>query len=229
MSGIAPATTSISASVGRGGVNRSTDVTTVQHLLNVKTKAGLKEDGSCGPKTISAILAFQKTFLPNPDGKIDVGGSSWRHLTGQGPAVLTLVQLPQACGFGYYSYSTSDRQFGTTDAVQTLLDVSKTFRLNVPDIQIGIGDMSFEHGGHMSPHATHQNGRQIDIRPLRTDKMHSPCNYKDDIYSRDYTRLLVNSFLAHSNVRRILFNDPQIKGVHPYSGHDNHLHVETHK
>ena len=215
----------ISASVGRGGVNRSMDVMTIQKLLNNKTHAGLIADGVCGQKTIEAILAFQRTFLPNPDGRIDPGGSSWRRLAA-GPH---LVQLPQVCGIGYYSYAAADRQFGTEHTMQAIRDVARTFLSNLPAVQIGIGDISFEHGGHMAPHVTHRNGQQADIRPLRTDAMHLQCDYHDPTYSRDYTRLLASSFLAHRNVRRILFNDSHIHGVHPFAGHDNHLHVEMHR
>src|SRR5262249_54277832 len=63
---------SISAPVGRGGKNNSQDVVTVQNALNAKAKAGLKVDGKCGPKTIGAIEAFQKTIgMTRPDGRID--------------------------------------------------------------------------------------------------------------------------------------------------------------
>ena len=219
---------SIGASVGLGGMNRSADVITIQKLLNKRAHAGLGVDGVCGHNTIQAILDFQKTFLPNPDGRVDPGGSTWRRLSSPA-ATSMLVQLPQMSGLGYYSYSTADRQFGTADAIQAIRDVALTFRLNLVSVQIGIGDISFEHGGQMSPHASHRNGRQVDIRPLRTDQMHLPCDYHDSAYSRDYTRLLAQSFLAHRNVRHILFNDSQIQHVHSFAGHDNHLHVEMRK
>ncbi|MDQ2980402.1 MAG: hypothetical protein M3R62_14420 [Acidobacteriota bacterium] len=55
----------ISASVGAaGGVNRSTDVGTVQRLLNQVTPVlggpspPLEPDSKCGPKTIAAIQKF---------------------------------------------------------------------------------------------------------------------------------------------------------------------------
>jgi murein endopeptidase len=36
---------------------------------------------------------------------------------------------------------------------------------------------------------------------------------------------LVNSILKDSNVEKIYFNDPNVTGVSPWKGHDNHLHV----
>ena len=76
------ASNKISASVGQGGKNVKADVITVQTLLN-KKGAKLTVDGSCGPKTIAAITAFQKQVvkLAKPDGRIDVGGATWKALT----------------------------------------------------------------------------------------------------------------------------------------------------
>lgn len=70
----------ISASVGQGGVNKRIDVQVVQALLNRATRAGLALDGRCSPVTVAAIKAFQKGFMPNPDGRIDVDRTSWKNL-----------------------------------------------------------------------------------------------------------------------------------------------------
>lgn len=83
----------ISASVGVGGVNRDGDVRVVQQLL---ADAGFDPgpvDGDFGDRTRRAILAFQKTFLTSPDGRIDPGGK-------------TIARLAQA-GKGGASPSTS--------------------------------------------------------------------------------------------------------------------------
>jgi peptidoglycan hydrolase-like protein with peptidoglycan-binding domain len=65
---------SMKASVGSGGKNSQEDVQAVQVALNKRAKAGLKVDGQCGPKTIAAIKAFQKSLgQPTPDGRIDPG------------------------------------------------------------------------------------------------------------------------------------------------------------
>lgn len=76
------ATVSISASVGKGGVNRSADVTIVQNLLLARGYTSIGEaDGDCGDKTIKAILEYQKGYMRQPDGRIDPGGNTWRHLS----------------------------------------------------------------------------------------------------------------------------------------------------
>src|SRR6266567_1242785 len=64
----------ISATVGRGGKNKPEDVQAVQAQLNRRAGAGLVVDGKCGPKTIAAISAFQKTLgMRSPDGLIEPG------------------------------------------------------------------------------------------------------------------------------------------------------------
>jgi peptidoglycan hydrolase-like protein with peptidoglycan-binding domain len=73
----------ISAAVGKGGANVPADVKLVQQLLNAKNNAGLTEDGAIGPATVNAIAAFQKKIFNGwADGKIDVGGSTWKNLSG---------------------------------------------------------------------------------------------------------------------------------------------------
>jgi peptidoglycan hydrolase-like protein with peptidoglycan-binding domain len=72
----------ISASVGQGGVNQPGDVVIVQNLLIARGFPGIgTADGDCGPKTIAAIKAYQAGFLRKPDGKVDPGGTTWRHLS----------------------------------------------------------------------------------------------------------------------------------------------------
>ncbi len=74
----------LGGSVGRGGVNVAADVATVQDLL---ADAGVDPgpvDGVAGPRTIAAIEEFQRRFLVQPDGRIDVDGRSWNELLGLG-------------------------------------------------------------------------------------------------------------------------------------------------
>jgi putative chitinase len=77
----------ITASVGKGGVNSYEDVKTVQILMNMNMDrlvpfADLELDGGAGRTTIAAIQEFQRRELamPNPDGRIDPGGQSFKKL-----------------------------------------------------------------------------------------------------------------------------------------------------
>ncbi|MGL4512209.1 MAG: peptidoglycan-binding domain-containing protein [Lacipirellulaceae bacterium] len=77
----------ISASVGKGGKNKPEDVQAVQEMLNDFTKLGgfkkLDVDGQIGPKTLSAIAAFQTEVvgMPKADSRIDPGGESVKVLS----------------------------------------------------------------------------------------------------------------------------------------------------
>lgn len=72
---------SLTGSVGKLGANKPNDTRIIQTLLTQhKTNPGVI-DGLCGKKTITAITLFQKGFLSWPDGRIDVGGMSWRKLS----------------------------------------------------------------------------------------------------------------------------------------------------
>ena len=72
--------TTISASVGEGGANKTDDVRAVQRLLTGAGHDPKGIDGRYGTNTRDAILSFQRTFLDNPDGRIDPGGATLRRL-----------------------------------------------------------------------------------------------------------------------------------------------------
>jgi hypothetical protein len=92
--------------------------------------------------------------------------------------------------------------------------------------EIGVGHLSLREGGDTPDHSQHERGTHVDLRPIRTDRRPNPVTIHEAAYDREETRLLVQSLLAHRNVKRILFNDAQIAGVVSMAGHDNHLHVE---
>jgi len=216
----------ISGSVGRHGANRDSDVRLIQLLLN-KAGAGIQEDGRCGRATISAIEEYQRNWTKHPDGRVDPGGAAWRHLADGRLKVKRAgyILLPQACGNGYYPYSTMDRQYGTPATITALSRICRKFVTKYPGLEVGIGDMSLASGAEMKPHKTHRNGRNADIRPLRQDGRMLPVAISDAQYSRERTKALVEIIRADTNYKSILFNDTAIAGVTHWEGHDNHLHV----
>jgi hypothetical protein len=75
------ATQGISASVGSDGVNRHEDVALVQSVLVARGYTAIgRASGICSDSTVAAIRAFQSGFLRHPDGLVDPGGTTWRHL-----------------------------------------------------------------------------------------------------------------------------------------------------
>jgi len=98
--------------------------------------------------------------------------------------------------------------------------------------RIGVGDASFEHGGDIPGHETHEMGMDIDIRPLRysRDQCSGGTNWHYGTYDRNATRQLIRTIRATApkHVMLIYFNDPVLirEGLTTwFAGHDDHLHV----
>lgn len=221
----------ISGSVGAGGRNNMADVFAIQNLLNKWITPPITVNGTCDGKetdpTVIAIKTFQSRFSSRPDGRVDPGGGTLRRLN-QEPLVQ-LARDPNASG--YYCYSASSRQWGTQATLDTLADIGRQFLLNNPNSLMAVGDISFEFGGNMPPHGSHREGKHVDLRPMRTDNARSPVTYTDPSYDQANTKILIELFLSHRNVKSILFNDPVIyalERVSYWDGHHNHFHVTMH-
>jgi hypothetical protein len=221
----------IKHSVGLQGKNDSQDVEIVQKLL---VQQGLLPSAATSYDMLTfvqAIKKFQSNFMPIPDGKVDPNGTTFERLQGLG-----LKEMPVNGGLGWYRYDTGDlnksrfMHFGTAATVQAVFDIAASVAHGMPGWVIGVGDLSTAMGTNLGRHATHLHGTNVDVRPLRKDGARIPTSITDPNYSRDHTSLLVDAFLAHRNVNKVLFNDSQIiqsrtPRVHSSPGHDNHLHV----
>lgn len=216
----------ISGAVGElPSPNKPDDVLLVQQLLII-AGAKIAADKQCGPRTVQAIKDYQRNFLSQPDGRVDPGGLTWRHLIEKKlklkpEALFVLLQN----GKGYYSYSELRKQYGTPKCLQALQRICAQFSTKFADLKVGIGDISLQAGGELLPHRTHKQGLNVDVRPLRKDKKNLPVSITDLNYSLPFTKVLVECILADANTKAILFNDTQIKGVGSWPGHDNHLHI----
>lgn len=94
----------IAHSVGRGGVNRNTDVKVIQKLLNahlhlIPPTEELTVDGRVGTKTIRAITVFQRVVvgLREADGRVDPGGRTLARLNDEltvGPGAARRYHYP---------------------------------------------------------------------------------------------------------------------------------------
>jgi hypothetical protein len=222
----------IKASVGLGGKNNPEDVEIVQELLIENDLLPEQPVSYDLLRILQAIERFQSGFMLHADGKVDPHGTTFERLQGLG-----LEEMPAGGGPGWYRYETGDlnksriMHFGTANTVQAVREVAHSVACGMPGWVIGIGDLSSAMGTNLGRHQTHLHGLNVDVRPLRKDGARQPTNIHDtQNYSQEYTLLLVDAFLAHKNVERILFNDPQIiherqPRVHSSQGHDNHLHV----
>ena len=70
----------LTGSVGRGGDNHRADVIAVQNRLRFSAIDTGSIDGAMGPLTAAAILEFQRHFLRQPDGLIEVGKNTAKQL-----------------------------------------------------------------------------------------------------------------------------------------------------
>ncbi len=87
---------------------------------------------------------------------------------------------PLGSGKGFYSYSKPDRQFAGDPLLAVLREVA--LRLAKAGLEYGVGDLSFEQGGAITPHKTHTSGRHADLRPLRSDGAHSRTSIGEPSY-----------------------------------------------
>lgn len=101
------------------------------------------------------------------------------------------------------------------------------------DRKFGIGNISLAEGRKYE-HATHQKGLEMDIRPIRTDKLtgqSARVSRFDTIYDREATIKLLHLFLEHPMVGKVFFNDDKVQQalggrVRSMQGHDDHIHIE---
>lgn len=195
-------------------------------------------DGIFGSRTDAAVRSFQRAQSITVDGI--VGPQTWGRLLGTAPGTPssgvpstpptpTQVDTPlPASGSGFYSYTSADKRYGTLDTIKAMQAISVAWnRAHRGGPRIGIGNISKRGGGSFPPHSTHREGLNVDIRPVRNDNSEEAVTYKDATYSRTLTQDLVNLIYANPvlTVSSILFNDPGVQRVKPYTGHDNHVHV----
>jgi murein endopeptidase len=133
--------------------------------------------------------------------------------------------VPYREGQGLYVKSSGSQSlFGTPKTIASLQVIAGKVARNL-GANVGIVDISYEHGGAHPDHKSHRRGVDVDIRPLRKDKKNEPVSISDSGYSRDLTKAMVAYLREDPNVLFILFNDTQIQGVRTAAGHDNHLHI----
>lgn len=165
-------------------------------------------------------------------------------------------ELP-ASGTGYVAYNRNDTpvnysyslnparprerprmpdQIGTRETIDRIQTLAREWYARHPDRPLQIGDISMPGGVDTPDHATHQNGRNVDVRPLRNDSNSGAganLTYRSPSYdlelTKEFIRLVVEKYPGttfYFNDARI-YNDPEFKGIVTSSdrSHDNHLHI----
>jgi peptidoglycan hydrolase-like protein with peptidoglycan-binding domain len=200
-------------------------VKAVQRQLDDKRHAGLAITGVYDTPTRSAVVAFQKHIGMTPHGY--VGPVTWRNLIWH----YDYPSFTAAKNLCDYSVGNGKANWGTGATIGHLEAAAIAFKARGKG-RISVGDVSYEHGGDIPLHATHERGLDADIRPIRRNA--NQCtwgtNWRYSSYDRSATRALIKIIRATApgHVKLIYFNDPVLirEGLTTwYAGHDDHLHV----
>jgi peptidoglycan hydrolase-like protein with peptidoglycan-binding domain len=203
--------------------SRGQAVVALQVLLNEKRRAGIPVRGVYDRATRRAVASFQRHAGLTVTGSAD--GLTWRTL-------LAHLERPSfdstLCD---YSTGNGPANWGTSAAIGQL-EAAAARVVDAGHGRVGVGDLGFEHGGDIPGHMSHEQGLDIDLRPMRDDE--AQCRWgttwRLGSYDRAATRELVRAIRATApgHVRLIYFNDPVLieEGLTTwYTGHDDHLHV----
>ncbi len=152
------------------------------------------------------------------------------------------VRLPTA-GTGYLTWdpvlrrspNRAWRRWGTDRLVRMVVGVARAYRLAHPAApRIAIGDLSRPHGGDFGPqygyigHASHQNGRDVDVYYPRADRRERAPRDASQI-DRRRSQELVDRFVAAGAATIFVGPNTGLRGpagvVATLANHDNHLHV----
>jgi peptidoglycan hydrolase-like protein with peptidoglycan-binding domain len=201
-------------------------VKVVQRQLNDKRFAKLVVNGRYDTATRNAVITFQKHIGMTPHGT--VGPVTWRN-------ILWHYDYPSFGGTTLCDYTDEGNgtsgNWGTGLTIGALEAAAASFAATGHG-RVAVGDISFEHGGNIPGHATHEVGLDIDLRLIR--KAGNQCLYGTTFrlssYDRAATRILIQAIRAAAplHVKLIYFNDPVLisEGLTTsYPGHDDHLHV----
>ncbi len=77
-------------------------------------------------------------------------------------------------GFRHHPDKPPERRYGTTELVAAIMRAAKRADEALPGSELSIGDIGFEGGGPARGHASHQNGRDVDIMFFLLDAHNKP-------------------------------------------------------
>ncbi len=200
-------------------------VLALKKQLNAKRRAGLGLNSSFDSATRTAVRSLQQHMGLSASGVVD--RQTWRNLIWH----FIRPDFGRASLCNYNGGSTR-ADWGTASTVAHLANAADVFRARAGGV-VAIGDLSFEHGGDINLHQTHEHGLDIDIALIRVDgrQCRNPgISYRSGQYDRADTRRLLQSIRAAlgAHLKVIYFNDPQMinEGLsRRFANHDDHIHV----
>ncbi|HEV3470439.1 MAG TPA: peptidoglycan-binding protein [Pyrinomonadaceae bacterium] len=204
--------------------------------------------GIFGNKTNRALMQFQLDHQITPSGVLSE--ETYRALFGTvkviSPAkvhgddtnVDTVLEPTSGPGYTVYNReSGGSDQFGTAQTINAMKALAAEWALTQGRPLIQYGDISRRGGGRFfnannpqkSDHATHRDGRAVDLRPMRKDGLLAPTEINHASYDPGMTKQLVLLIRAKFPKASVLFNDPKLVAqglTKRVTGHHNHLHIQ---
>jgi len=200
-------------------------VAALQRELREKQSASsMPIDGVFGAATATAVKAFQVHMALAQTGSGDA--TTWRLLVWH-------YELPRFSSAALCDYSAGNgpANWGTAETIATIEAAGRAM-VGAGYGRVAVGDVSFELGGPLPGHETHQHGLDADLRLMRkaNDQCSARTRWSLSTYDRAATRALILAIRAATpgHVKLIYFNDPVLVAeglTTPLAGHDDHLHV----
>lgn len=202
--------------------------------------AGTEDSRTAAPAQSSARVAPGLKPAPSATG---TAGVQWRESTSHGtPNAGWLedgVQLP-ASGVGYYTYNPATqaapggaaRRWGNDRLVREVIDLARWWHRRHPaGPRLGVGDLAQPRGGAFHGpvvgHLSHQNGLDVDIRLVRSDRAEEQAGPAS--YDRELTQQVVDRLVARGAELVLVGPSLDLHGpagvVVDWPNHDDHLHV----
>jgi peptidoglycan hydrolase-like protein with peptidoglycan-binding domain len=204
---------------------RGNAVLALQIELRAKVRAAVTVSGRYDGATQVAVAAFQRHMGLPATGAADQ--RTWRDLVWH----YETPGFGSSTGLCDYTLENGKANWGTAEAIASLEATGRAVQA-LGYGRIALGDASLEHGGDIAGHATHEQGLDLDLRPIRVkrDQCTWGTNWRLSSYDRAATRAMIRQVraLAAGHVKVIYFNDPVLvrEGLTRWlEGHDDHVHV----
>lgn len=139
------------------------------------------------------------------------------------------VLLPKTgTGFVTNNRGNDEFQFGQQSTIDAALAVGVAWDALHPNHPFSIGQISKKNGGPLPPHASHQVGLDIDIRPMRLDGKNEKVTIFEPEYDRPLSTELIKLWWQKAPVQMVFFNDPTVIAAGlsiKVPEHHHHFHV----
>tara|TARA_R110002072_G_scaffold131564_1_gene271113 strand:- start:247 stop:876 length:630 start_codon:yes stop_codon:yes gene_type:complete len=160
--------------------------------------------------------------LPGSAGGVPAGAGNERR------SQAGFIQL-RASGTGYETYVAGFRRWGKPNLIYGIMRVGG--RLNQGGLPLlSVGDISYERGGAMAGHSSHQVGTDADFSLMYSDKVNRGGTIYHPRYSSAWTTIAIRLLRTEVSTALVLFNDRTVikAGLSQYyAGHDNHFHFRA--